>query len=318
MRSEFQPQAMARVLAEETARLVSWDHIAVVLFDEQRNAWIIRVVMNRGSDPYVTEGQEVDPHGGLVGEAIQTGIPRILDTTASLQVPRFFAAERVESRGSLTVLPINSISRCYGALVVESRDVRSYTEGDVRTIQQLVDTVSSGLEIYALGDVVDNYVLLDETTGVANRRYFIERLHEEVHRAKDYGTDITVVMLSIDNVDEQVNRYGKDGFDFILQNVGRMVKSFVRPYDLVGRFDFNRFAVLLINTTSNEAYLWAEKVRKNIASNVINIDQRSFSVTVSAGVCSAVDNRTDVELMENANHVLGKAIDAGGNMVRVY
>jgi len=75
---------------------------------------------------------------------------------------------------------------------------------------------------------------------------------------------------------------------------------------------------LLVNTSPNEAYVWAEKVRKNIASNVINIDQKSFSVTVSIGVCGTLSAMSDVELVEKAGHVLSKAIEAGGNVVRVY
>ena len=288
------------------------------MYDEDRKAWVVQTVKNRGNDVYVASSQEIDPHGGVIGEVIQTGIARNIDAVAALDRPRFYAAERIEANGSLLVLPINSVGRCYGALVVESKDVRTYSEQDLTVLQSLVDTASAALEILALTDVVDNYILLDETTGVANRRYFMERLHGEVVRARDYETDITVVMLSIDNVDEQLNRYAKEGFDFILQNVGRLITSFVRPYDLVGRFDFNRFAVMLIRTSANEAYLWAEKVRKNIASNVINIDQKSFSVTVSVGVCSAVENRTDLELMENATQVLSKAMEAGGNLVRVY
>jgi len=139
-----------------------------------------------------------------------------------------------------------------------------------------------------------------------------------VQRANDFGTDLTVVMISIDSMNEHMQRYGKDGFDFVLQNVGRMIKSSIRPYDLVGRYDFNRFAVLLVSTPANEANLWAEKMRKNIASNIINVDQKSFSVTVSIGVCGAVSQTSDIEFLENASQTLKKAIEAGGNIVRVF
>lgn len=218
----------------------------------------------------------------------------------------------------MMILPVNSLSRCYGALVVESKDARAYSEADVRVIQKLVDSASWGLEVLSLNDVVNNYVLIDETTGVATRKYFMERVHEEVQRANDFDEDVTLVMISIDGVNEHLSRYGKEGFDFVLQNVGRMLRAAIRPYDLVGRFDFNRFAVLLVNTAANDAYLWAEKFRKNIASNVMNVDQKTFSVTVSVGVCGAVSDISDLELMEHAGHVLAKAVEAGGNMVRVY
>ena len=162
----------------------------------------------------------------------------------------------------MLIVPINSTNRCYGAMIVESKDTKAYSETDVKLLQKLVDTTSSALEIFALTDVVNNYVLVDETTGVATRKYFIERVQEEVQRANDFSLDLTVVMCSIDSMNDHMQRYGKAGFDFVLQNVGRMIKASVRPYDLIGRYDFNRFAVLLINTDANEANLWAEKLRK--------------------------------------------------------
>ena len=97
-----------------------------------------------------------------------------------------------------------------------------------------------------------------------------------------------------------------------------MVKVSIRPYDVVGRFDFNCFVVLLVQTTSNEASLWAEKIRKNVASNILNIENKSFSITISVGVAGTLEEASDVDLLENADRVLRKAIEAGGNIVRVY
>ncbi|HLE33080.1 MAG TPA: diguanylate cyclase [Bacteroidota bacterium] len=318
MKLDFSLHSIVRSLAEESSRLVAWDYITVILYDESRKNWEVQFVLNRMNDSYVTVGQEIDPHGSLVGTVVQSGIAKIADSLKGMNLPRFYKAERVDTAGALMVLPINSLNRCYGALVVESKDAKSFTESDVKTLQKLVISASWGLEVLNLTDVVNNFVLVDETTGVATRKYFMERVHEEVQRSNDFENDVTLVMISIDGINEHLSRYGKEGFDFVLQNVGRMTKSSIRPYDLVGRVDFNRFAVLLINTTANDAYLWAEKLRKNIASNIINIEQKSFSITVSVGVCGAADEISDLELFENAGHVLGKAIEAGGNMVRVY
>jgi diguanylate cyclase (GGDEF)-like protein len=318
LKLDFSLFNIVRTLSEETSRLVSWDYITVVLFDESRKVWAIQYVMNRMNDPYVALTQEVDPQHSLVGLVLQSGMPRIFDQYEPSGLPRFYKAERVDSQGALMLLPINSVNRCYGVLVVESKDRKTFSESDAKLVQKLVDVSSWALEILSLSEIVYNYISMDETTGVAARKYFLARMTEEVQRANDFSSDLALVMVSIDSMNDLLSRYGKDGFDFALQNIGRIIKSFIRPYDLVGRYDFNQFAVLLMHTTANEAYLWAEKLRKNIASNIINIDQKSFSVTVSVGVCGASGEASDVEMLGNTTQVLRKAIEAGGNMVRVF
>jgi diguanylate cyclase (GGDEF)-like protein len=318
LKIEFSLHNIVRTLSEETSRLVAWDYVSVVLFDENRKSWVVQFVMNRMNDAYVGPTQEIDPHQSLVGGVIQSGVPRIIDAMNGIELPRFYKAERVDSKGAFLIMPIISSSRCYGVLAVESKDPKTYSDPEVKLLEKLVETTAVGLEILNLTDVVNNYVLMDETTGVATRSYFVSRVQEEVHRANDFRADLTLVFVSIDSMNEHLHRYGKEGFDFVLQNIGRMIKSSVRPYDLVGRYDFNRFAVLLVSTPAKEATLWAEKLRKNIASNIINVDQKSFSVTVSIGVCGAVSETSDIELLENAGQTLKKAVEAGGNVVRVY
>ncbi|MBI4429486.1 MAG: diguanylate cyclase [Ignavibacteriales bacterium] len=318
LKIEFTAYNAVRSLAEETSRLIPWDYISIVLYDETRKAWSIQLVMNRMNDPYVAVGNEVDPHESLVGMVLQSSIPKIIDNIQALGASRFYRAERCDSRGSLLVMPINSLNRCYGALVVESKDIKTYSDSDVKLMQKVVEPASWGLEILSLNEVTNNFVMLDEATGVATQRYFLGRVQEEVQRANDFSSEISIVMISIDNVNDYIVRYGKEGFEFVLQNVSRMIKSCIRPYDLVGRFDHNRFAVMLVNTTPNEASLWSEKLRKNVASNVINVEQQSFSVTISVGVSGATGETNDLELLENADRVLRKAIEAGGNIVRVF
>jgi diguanylate cyclase (GGDEF)-like protein len=315
---DFGAHSITRSLAEETSKLVPWDYIAIILFDDSRKSWVVHNLLNRMNDPYVPLMSELDPQQSLVIGVIQTGVPKIIDDLSITTLPRFYQAERCESKGALVIIPLNSLNRCYGALVIESKDPKTYSEADVKLVQKLAETSSWALEILSLTEVMNNYVSLDETTGVSTRKSFMGRLHEEVQRASDFSNDLSLVMISIDRMDDHIARYGREAFDFILQNVGRMVKVSIRPYDVVGRFDFNCFVILLVNTTSNEASLWAEKIRKNVASNILNIDNKSFSVTISVGVAGAIDEASDVDLLENTDRVLRKAIEAGGNIVRVY
>ena len=73
-----------------------------------------------------------------------------------------------------------------------------------------------------------------------------------------------------------------------------------------------------MNTTASDGYLWAEKIRKQIASHIISLSGRSFSVTISAGVCGLTDGMHLDELLQGTSQVLHKAVEGGGNLVRVF
>jgi diguanylate cyclase (GGDEF)-like protein len=318
LRLDFTVHNTVRSLVEETSRVVPWDYVSAVVYDESRKAWVLQHVLNRMNDPYVPAGQEIDLHRSLAGQVIQYSVPKIVEHLASVNMPRFYPAERSETAGSLVALPLTSVHRCYGVLVVESKDVRTYSESDARLIQKLADTASWALEILSLTDVATNYVATDEVTGVATRRHFVERMQEEVQRAADFGSEVAMVMIAIDNLQTLAGKYSAEAVDAVLQTIGRLIRTAVRPYDVVGRFDTNRFAAVLIETTTNEASLWAEKLRKNVAGHIVNVGGKSFSVTISVGVCGASTELSDMVLLENADRVLKKAVEAGGNIVRVF
>jgi PleD family two-component response regulator len=86
----------------------------------------------------------------------------------------------------------------------------------------------------------------------------------------------------------------------------------------MGRQSENRLGLLLIHTTASDAYLWAEKMRKQIAGQVITAGSRSLSVTVSIGICGLMDGMLTEELATGSDKVLVKAMEHGGNLVRVH
>ena len=318
LRVEFDIHNAVRALVDEASRVVPWDYISVVIYDEVRKTWALHTVMNRMNDPYVPAGQEIDVQHSLCGETIQYGTPKVVDIVEEMPLPRFYTAERCESRGSLVVTPLTSFKRCYGALLIESKDKKTYSEADQMLLQKLADTSSWALEILGLTDVATNFVSTDEVTGVSTHKHFLDRVQEETQRAADFDSELAMVMIAIDTIEEVHEKYGAESVDTVLRTLGRMIRSFVRPYDVVGRFDANRFAVLLAETSVNKASLWAEKLRKNVASHILNVDGKSFSVTISVGVSGAGTDLTDMILLENADRVLKKAVEAGGNIVRVF
>lgn len=304
-------------LAEEAGRLVNWDFLTIAMYGEDQRAWVLQKVVNRGNYAYVAPDETIDFNESLVGRVIRANAVEVIADVAQRRPVRFHKLEKIDAEGSFLCVPISSMNRCYGALTLESRNKSNFAGNEVETIYRLVENAGLALEALYMNDLVKDFVIVDQLTGSFNRKHFLKKLEEEIQRAEDFGHELALASLMIDNANEMTRRHGDEGFDSILNQVARIVRANVRCYDILGRQDADGISVLLINTTANEAYLWAEKVRKQIASHIITLEGKTLSVTVSAGVCGLSEGMQKDELIVGTTQVLTKAIEDGGNLVRV-
>jgi diguanylate cyclase (GGDEF)-like protein len=318
VRSSFSMSTIVLSLAEETSRLVNWDFLSIVLYDEVKHAWIAKKVVARAHEGYITTDQLIDFPGSIVGQTIRQNTHRLVDDMTAETVERYYKGETITPSGSFLSVPISSLNKCYGAISIESRERYNFSRHDVEILYRLAENAASALEIFTMQEVIHEYVIIDDVTGVYSKKFFVQRVEEELQRADDAGNELSLLFLTIDKAAEVVQRYGPEGFERVVATLAKAVRTCVRPYDCVGRYDQDRLGVLLINTPANDAYLWAEKIRKNIAGLVINLEGKSFSITISIGVCGVLDGMKKEELLGNTVTVLNKAAEAGGNVVRVY
>jgi diguanylate cyclase (GGDEF)-like protein len=318
LKNDFSVETLQQALADETSKLVQWDFLSIVLYDEKKQAWVAKKVYNRAHEPYIAPEQVIDFPQSIIGQVIKNNLPCIMGTVKNSSLPRYRKEEKIESKGSLVFVPLSTANKCYGAVGIESRGTGTYSKQDVETLQRLAEIAASSLEIFYLNDVVKEYVIVDEVTGAYAKKFCLQRIEQELQRADDWGSELSLLMLSVDRYPSLLQRLNKEGVDQVMQTIATAIRSCIRSYDIVGRIDENRFAVALVNTAANEAYLWAEKIRKNIAAHVMNIDGKSFSVTISVGVCGALEGMKRHELVNNASAVLLKALETGGNAVRVF
>ncbi|MBI5473319.1 MAG: GGDEF domain-containing protein [Ignavibacteriae bacterium] len=318
VKSERSEQAVLDAMTDEAVKLMNWDVLSVVMFSEEQNRWAIQRIVNRANAIYPSASSVVDFEASLVGKSISTNTLVQEDDLEANPAIRFGSDEVIGLKGSFISVPISSLNRCYGALTVESGNKYQFSPAEAETLYRLVENAAEMLEVLYMNDLVKEFIAVDQITGSLNKKHFGKKLEEEVSRAEDFGTELSLVSMSIDGMQEMINRHGKDGFDGILNQVAKLIRVNVQPYDVIGRIDSNTLSVLLISTTANDAYLWAEKVRKHIASNIISIAGMNCSVTVSAGVAGLSDGMSKDELVSSTSQVLLKAVESGGNLVRVY
>lgn len=154
----------------------------------------------------------------------------------------------------------------------------------------------------------------DPLTGLSNRRHFFERGAQELRRAARYRRPLALLMLDIDHFKSVNDRYGHEAGDAVLRDLAERLRAGLRTSDLAGRIGGEEFAVLLPETTAEQAELLAERLRAAIAADPLGPD---LGITVSLGVALAVpaSEETLDPVLRRADAALYRAKAGGRNQV---
>ncbi|MCK5236382.1 MAG: diguanylate cyclase [Deltaproteobacteria bacterium] len=160
--------------------------------------------------------------------------------------------------------------------------------------------------------------ITDQLTGLYNHNYFYKRLEEEFERAVRYDTELTVLMMDIDDFKRINDNYGHRAGDKSLNEVATMIKKGVRKIDFVARYGGEEFAVILPHTPLKGALLEAERLRK-LVSDHSYAGLLKEKITISIGLASypmtGIMNSGD--FVNEADNALYEAKQSGKNCIRM-
>jgi diguanylate cyclase (GGDEF)-like protein len=151
----------------------------------------------------------------------------------------------------------------------------------------------------------------DSLTGLYNRRYFYQRLQEEVERAKRQGRHLALVILDVDHFKDYNDSHGHLDGDEVLRTLAQILASSIRQnVDTAYRYGGDEFAVLLVETDLEQGRKVAERIRKAFA------DKKIDHCTLSLGVASLTPQGGTMEdLIREADEAMYRAKRSGGNRV---
>ena len=317
--AERMTEYVLRMLSETAGELIDWEWFATISFDVAQRAWGIHSLQAKASESYIAPKTRIDLSESIIGRCLRTGKSERIDALSPQSIRFSIEEDHDKSSGhSFLVIPIRTAQKNYGALAIEHSESARYTDVDIEALEHLTRSAASALEILALSEIVHDRALTDILTGVLNKRGFDERLAEELTRAKEFDEPLSVIYLEIDDIIQFAERFNQEDLDTIVLALTGVLQYLKQPYDVLARIGEYRFAVLLIKMTDEEAYLWSEKVRQKIVSEVIALGRKSFSITTSIGLAGARRNSTTEDISTCAKMALDKAKERGGNEVIVY
>ncbi len=126
----------------------------------------------------------------------------------------------------------------------------------------------------------------DGLTGLYNHRYLQERLALEMESAERHQSQLSCLMIDIDDFKSVNDRFGHPFGDTVLSGIARIIRENIRRIDTAGRYGGEEFLIVMPQTTSEVALTIAERIRETVGTFPFRSDGERANVTLSIGIAS--------------------------------
>ena len=156
----------------------------------------------------------------------------------------------------------------------------------------------------------------DALTGLYTNHYFRMRLAQEISRLRRINSELAIIIIGIDKFNELIEKSHTPDFkEVIIKKFGGTIKRVIRFNDLACRFEGEKFAIILPDTTHDGALIAAEKLFNNVEHFTVKTDTEEYHPTVSISVLQ-YNVKMDVnDFIDLAERNLIKAQNEGGNKI---
>lgn len=191
-----------------------------------------------------------------------------------------------------------------------------FSQTDIDILTVYLNQIIMVLDRIKTDEMIKRMALTDGLTKLYNRPYSYLRMKEEVKRADRELYPISILFMDIDNFKRINDTYGHDNGDLILIRVANLLKKKAREYDVAVRWGGEEFIMILPNTSSEHAYIVAERIREEIKNN----NEPPCGITISIGISAYPkdDDRSIENVINCADKALYYSKNTGKNKVTIY
>jgi diguanylate cyclase (GGDEF)-like protein len=175
---------------------------------------------------------------------------------------------------------------------------------------QLLEAEVERLRVYK------DYAYTDPLTEIPNRRFYYERLLQEIARSRRGNHAMALALVDLDLFKEINDEVGHRGGDQVLKFFSQFLRVNLRQEDVVCRIGGDEFAVIMPDTASEQAAVFFDRVRAKLDQIEISIDGRArLTLSFSCGLAAFKADYLPEDLIEEADHSLYSAKARGRNRV---
>ncbi len=204
---------------------------------------------------------------------------------------------------------------------ISVRKIKLKSEFLEKVVTERTEQLSLRLqEIEELKSKFEKLSTVDELTKLYNRRFFFERIREELNRVKRVSSSkLAIIIMDIDHFKHTNDTYGHQAGDAVLRQLSDILKTAARESDILARYGGEEFVVACEIKERDEIGKVAERIRKSVESaDFILPDNQKIKKTISLGA-AIFDENSDVEsVIADADLMLYKSKDTGRNRYFIF
>jgi PAS domain S-box-containing protein/diguanylate cyclase (GGDEF)-like protein len=262
---------------------------------------------------------------GPTGTAVREGRPVVCqDLACDPRMEPWRAPALRRGYRSSAALPLRSGPRVVGALSLYAAEPGFFDEETVQLLARLTDEVSLALDALEYAErsrrAEERLAYLathDPLTGLPNR-YVLEQVLERVTRRVGPDRPVCLVVLEVERLGAVVGAAGHAAGDQVLGAVAGLLRESSPPGCLVARTADRQFAVLLEHFGPEEAWAWAEKVRRTVEGRPFAAGGCEFWLTVRGGLTVLEGPEAPATVLTRTAAALRAALREGGNRIVAF
>lgn len=157
---------------------------------------------------------------------------------------------------------------------------------------------------------------LDPLTGLANRRYFTDRITEELEEHYANGTSVHVMLCDLDHFKWINDLYGHLAGDAVLKDFAALAQKVLKQSHTIARFGGDEFIITLVGMSNEQILEKSEALRLAVQNHPFQYEGINIPVRISIGVVAASPFVKEINALVNcADKALYSAKKQGRNKV---
>jgi len=317
-----EPEMLYDAIVDLSVHLIGAERSSLMLIENGASYLTIKAA--RGINKLLLKEIRIKPGEGIAGMVFKEGVPLIVEDIENNEKILFKRRPNYKTSSFISI-PLKIGEKIIGVFNISDKITGEvFSEEDMSILQSFLSYASIALErsmYYSLAGQLRKLSVTDALTSLFNRRYFEDRIFEELQRSERHNLSFSLAMIDIDDFKLFNDTEGHLAGDEVLKNIANIAKNSVRVIDVLARFGGEEFAVIMPQTEKEEAFLVAERIRESIKEQ-LPLTWKLFpkeNITITIGVAAfPSDGKDRGELIRNSDKALYKGKMEGKDKTVVW